>query len=593
MKKLRLLLTSLLTISTLSSVQSAQIMDVTIEGITHKKALTNAQNATEIFSLNGKEAPPELRIQWLYQEGVKQIAEALEPYGYYRAKINAHLTQNSEKVSVVYQVTPNEQIPIGQLKLEVTDLEALKNRPTAEAKSEYKAFEKILSSTKMKVGQPLSHPQYESTKGKLSQKAAELGYFDAFFPQHELIVNLNTYQADIDLEMTLGDRYVFGETTFHQEYFATEFLQRFLHNMREDNDYSDQKLVKLQSTFNESNYFEDVVIAPKINYQEKDVPLDIYLRLRKQRTMTLGAGYSSDIGLKAMGGITWHYINKYGHRLNTNFLLAQKKRDALINYQIPGTNPINDQYNIFAKYDFENTSTKDYTTYLVGASKERTREQYKYGFSLHYQYDRFRDIVGTHQTSKFLIPTIYGEWKTAENIPFNKLGFKIEGMLRGSSKSLLGDVSFLQAKLGITAFVPMTENNRFIIRGIIGHTQINERNLHRLPPSLRFYAGGDNSVRGYKYDGIGEKGYNGDIYGGKKLAVMSLEYEHRLSPSFSVVGFVDAGDAYNHKMDLKYGAGAGIRWYSPIGTVKFDLAHGFNKEFGDTVRLHLNIGADL
>lgn len=568
-------------------------MEINIEGITDKQVLENAQNAAEIYSLQGKPAPSDLRIQWLYEEGIKQIAAAMQPYGYYRATIKGDLIYQKEKVIATYNVSPGDQVPIKTLELAVTDLEQLKERNSKTSLSEYQHFAEILSKSKLKVGAPLNHPDYESTKDELSQQASTLGYFDAYYPFHEIIVNLDSYASDINLQMTLGDRYLFGNSTFHQKYFADEFLKRFLHNMRESSDYSDQKLVELQSTFNEANYFEDVVIVPRVNAETKEVPLDIYLRPRKQRTLTLGAGYSSDIGPKIMGGINWHYLNPYGHKLQTNLLYGQKKRDALINYQIPGTDPTQDTYNIFAKYDYENTSTKDYTTYLIGASKDRTREQYKYGFSLHYQYDKFRDISGTKQDSKLLIPTFYGEWKTAPVIPFNQFGLKISGKVRGSLDTFSSDISFIQASIGLHAYIPLGVENRFIVRGTLGNTNIKDHHLNKLPPSLRFYTGGDNSVRGYKYDGIGEKGYNGEIYGGKKLVVASVEYEHKIAPSFAIAGFIDAGDAYNNSVELKYGAGAGIRWYSPIGSVRLDLAHGFDKEFGDTVRLHLNIGLDL
>ncbi|MHC5224704.1 autotransporter assembly complex protein TamA [Ignatzschineria sp. LJL83] len=594
MKKIKLpYLILLMLLFLLSPSFAERTMEIKIEGISDKKALENAQNAAEIYSLQGKTAPTDLRIQWLYEEGTKQIAAALQPYGYYRATIKGDLIYQKDTIVATYHVNPGAQIPIKTLELGVTDLEKLKEKDTETSLTEYQDFSKILSSSKLKVGAPLNHPDYESTKDQLSQQASTLGYFDAYYPYHEIIVNLDSYTSDINLQMTLGDRYLFGSTTFHQKYFADEFLDRFLHNMRESSEYSDQKLVALQSTFNEANYFEDVVIVPKTNAETKEVPLDIYLRPRKQRTLSLGAGYSSDIGPKIMGGVTWHYLNPYGHKLQTNLLYGQKKRDGLINYQIPGTDPTQDMYNIFVKYEYENTSTKDYTTYLAGISKDREREQYKYGYSLHYQYDKFRDINGSKQHSKLLIPTFYGEWKTAPVIPFDQFGVKITGKVRGAVDKVASDLSFLQASIGIHAYIPLGVDNRFIVRGSIGNTSIQDKDLNKLPPSLRFYTGGDNTVRGYKYDGIGEKGYNGEIYGGKKLVVASVEYEHKIAPSFAIAGFVDAGDAYNHKANLKYGAGAGIRWYSPIGSVRLDLAHGFDKELGDTVRLHLNIGLDL
>lgn len=588
-----ILLLSLLCISLLQPLFAEKKMEVKIEGIDNKKALENAQNAAEIYALNNKKAPDELRIKWLYEEGSREIANALQPFGYYKADIKGDLIFQPDTIIATYNVNPGKQIPISAIKLDITDLEEVKELPSKNAQKEYRAFEKILTSSKMKVGSPLNHTQYESTKSKLSDKASELGYFDAFYPHHQLLVNLATYEASVNLQMTLGPRYLFGDSTFHQDYFSDQFLDRFVANMQEYSEYSDAKLIELQSNFNESGYFEEVVIAPQINYEDKIVPLNIYLKPRKKRTLTLGLGYSSDIGIKAMAGVDWHYINQYGHRLTTNLLWAQKRHEGVINYEIPGKDPIRDKYNIYLNYNYEDTSTKDYTTYLTGVSRTRLRDKYSFGYSLHYQYDKFRDVDGSNQTSSLIVPTIFGEWKTTDIVPYNRFGLKVAGKIRGSVKNVGADISFLQASIMTQLFVPITDSNRFNLRGGLGYTKIKNEDLRKLPPSLRFYVGGDNTVRGYKFDGIGVKGYNGDIYGGKKMTFMSVELEHKLTPNFAMVTFVDAGDAYNDKVNLKYGAGAGIRWYSPIGTVKLDLAHGFDKEFGETVRLHLNIGTDL
>ena len=117
--------------------------------------------------------------------------------------------------------------------------------------------------------------------------------------------------------------------------------------------------------------------------------------------------------------------------------------------------------------------------------------------------------------------------------------------------------------------------------------------INQLPKSLRYFAGGDNSVRGYGYESLGETNAEGAVIGGKHLLVASLEYEYTFKDPWGAAFFVDVGNAFNSwsDMGLKTGVGFGARWKSPIGPVRVDI--GFpTDDFGDP-HLHLSIGPDF
>jgi translocation and assembly module TamA len=128
-----------------------------------------------------------------------------------------------------------------------------------------------------------------------------------------------------------------------------------------------------------------------------------------------------------------------------------------------------------------------------------------------------------------------------------------------------------------------------LVRGEIGRTFTG--NFADLPPSLRFYAGGDNSVRGYGYQEIGPR-VNDRNVGGRNLAVFSVEGERRFTNTWGMAAFVDAGDAFDSSPQMRVGVGVGLRWRSPVGPVRIDIAHGLDDP-ASPVRLHLNIGTDL
>ena len=97
-----------------------------------------------------------------------------------------------------------------------------------------------------------------------------------------------------------------------------------------------------------------------------------------------------------------------------------------------------------------------------------------------------------------------------------------------------------------------------------------------MPASRRFIAGGGGSIRGYAYRNVGPR-VNGEVVGGRSLVELSGEIRVRVTETIGVVGFVDAGNAYEDSVpdfseELKVGVGAGLRYFTPIGPLRVDAA---------------------
>ena len=164
-------------------------------------------------------------------------------------------------------------------------------------------------------------------------------------------------------------------------------------------------------------------------------------------------------------------------------------------------------------------------------------------------------------------------------------------LARGGAKSALSDINFFQGQLHLKGITSLSERQRLITRGTMGGTNAIE--FDRLPASLRFYAGGSQSVRGYQYQSLGPTDDQGVVIGGKYLLTGSVEYELRLNQDWGWALFIDAGNAVNDfKTAMKQGVGTGIRWQTPVGPLRFDLASAIS-EPGRPWRFHINIGPDL
>lgn len=128
----------------------------------------------------------------------------------------------------------------------------------------------------------------------------------------------------------------------------------------------------------------------------------------------------------------------------------------------------------------------------------------------------------------------------------------------------------------VSSYVALDESKRFILAGKVSAGSILAPSVSAVPASRRLIAGGGGSIRGYAYRNVGPR-VNGDVTGGRSLIEMSGEIRVKMTETIGVVGFVDAGNAYEDSVpdfseSLKVGVGAGLRYFTPIGPLRIDAA---------------------
>lgn len=137
------------------------------------------------------------------------------------------------------------------------------------------------------------------------------------------------------------------------------------------------------------------------------------------------------------------------------------------------------------------------------------------------------------------------------------------------------------------------DRHRFVVRGNLGWIEAD--NFDKVPPDLRFFAGGDRSIRGYKYKSISPKDDDGKLIGASKLATGSLEYQYNVSGKWWGAVFVDSGEAVSdiRESDFKTGAGVGVRWQSPVGPIKLDIARPIGDKEEHGLQFYIGLGPEL
>lgn len=575
---------TLLLMSSLSTFAASSV-SIKIEGKPEPLDKVMASNVRAYLSLSQQKDHARLTDSWianLHKKAPQEIRKSLQALGYYKPEINSELTQAEEGWVATYTINPGPQLKISDSLIEIH----------GEAKSD-PMFSELLADMPIKVGDPLHHGNYESAKKSIQRLAARRGYFTAQMLEHEVKVDLDAYEARLRLIFDSGERYKFGAINFSDSPIREESLREYL-DFESGDPYSTSDLVNLQQTLSNTDYFDNVIVTPSRDSnpetQSQNVPIDVTLTPRKRNRYTAGVGFGTDTGPRIKLGWQNRYINRRGHRAGADIKLSPVLSSASTYYTIPHFNKRDAELGFSSSFIREDTDTSKSNAINIGANYRHKRWGWDETATLNYLYESF-EISDQDETTKLLIPGIGWSKTDADNPTYTLNGYRINMNIRGAVETFLSDISFVQASVNAKVIRSFWENGRILVRGDLGITETSE--FDRLPTSLRYFAGGDNSIRGFGYEDLGPRDEDGDVIGGKYLAVASVEYEHRIKEKWSVAGFVDAGNAFNSfSGDIEYGAGFGVRWLSPVGLIRVDLAMGLS-EPDHPVRLHIVIGPDL
>ncbi|MEN6624580.1 MAG: BamA/TamA family outer membrane protein, partial [Smithella sp.] len=202
--------------------------------------------------------------------------------------------------------------------------------------------------------------------------------------------------------------------------------------------------------------------------------------------------------------------------------------------------------------------------------------------------------AGDESTNTFLLmPGVRFSNIHYDNLIRPRSGYNFQTELKATHQYLASSTGFIQLTGAGDLIIPLPANFALTTRIRLGATWQNDP-PEDLPVSVRFFAGGDHSIRGYAYQSLGPKDDKGNVVGGRNLLVGSVELERYIGRDWGAAVFYDTGNAFNNLGDFSaaQGAGIGIRYYSPIGPVRLDVARQVGVDQPD-IRIHLTIGIGL
>lgn len=538
-----------------------------------------------------------------------QLEAALQALGYYQPVI-VLIQDDDQPDRVTARVSPGEAVRVSQMQLHFL----------GEAGNDI-AFTTLSETLPLHEGDILHHGFYEACKTAVENLAQERGYFDAKWITHEVDVSEDMRTAVLRLSFDSGLRYRFGNVEFVRSTQAAvaqgavaqgaadpaqkedqpaafttlnDKVLRPLVPFDQGDAYDAGKVLALNKSLIDSRYFDEVrVRVLREQAQDRVIPLRIELRERLPNTMGIGMGYATDVGPR--GRLTWQkpWINDRGHALSGSVEVSPVRQTIEAEYSIPLTHPFEDtirmQYGV-QREDVEETDTITTKTTLGIQHQYFTPKRWQESRYLRFEREHFERGDETGSTNMILPGVTVSRTRSRGGVdPY--WGEKQFYQLEFASENLFSDLSLVRFRAGGRLIRTYHDRHHIELRGDIGAVSSNQ--FDRVPPSMRFFAGGDQSIRGFAYKSIGPKDENGEVVGGRYLTVGSAEYQYRLHGRWRLAAFIDGGSAYDDiAEDFASGAGVGVRWLSPVGPVRLDFAWGMSDP-ENPFRIHFFMGPAL
>ncbi|HCE2649374.1 TPA: outer membrane protein assembly factor [Vibrio parahaemolyticus] len=529
-----------------------------------------------LSSIPEKDYSTSLRFQARLDQS---ITEALNALGYYHAKISYSISEGNDELIV----NIHKGLPV---KIKVMDVVI-----SGEAKED-EEFTNLIAKSPLKVGRILNQGEYDSLKSGIRNLALQRGYFNGDFKLNKLEVIPELNEANMRLHYDSGIRYHFGPV----EITGSQIWENRVESMRPfeiGEPYLVSDVGEYNQNLSNTDWFSSVFVEPDLSKLEdgRELPIKVSLAPAAKNQIETGIGYSTDTGVR--GTLKWKkpWVSARGHSFNTALSLSKPEQTITAGYKIPLDDVLREYYQLqFGLKHLDNRDTESLESNLAVERHWLTDGGWHKTVYVRHLYENFSQGLQDDGV-QFVLPGATFSRTRVRGGSMPMWGDKQSVTVEYGDPALLSETRVLRL-LGRSSWIRgIGENHRGLFR-LEGGANITEE-FEKLSPSLRFFAGGDNNIRGYGYESISPVDESGALTGAKYILSSTLEYQYRVYGNWWAATFYDIGDAFNDTPEWKSGAGVGIRWASPVGPVSFDFAWGLDEKPNNEFRIHFSLGPEL
>ncbi len=583
----------------LSIVAHAQLSyEVSIDGVEDPITLALLQSVSETWSLSGEvlSDPPTslLHLRRRATRDVENFMDVFHSRGYYGATVTLELDREATPIVLHYLAEPGVQYVFGDVVVEGVNTDGDVGEPS------------LLDVLGVTSGDAALAAPIAKANSRLLSYLRNHGYPAPRIAKRDVVVDHETQLVKVVFHVNSGPKAVYGAASYEGlERVRPVVVDRLLPWAPGDR-FDQRQITELRTRLYDTGLFATASVDPMAAEVGEDglVPLRVLVTERPPRTISAGLEYKSDEGVGTQ--FRWENRNMrgLGHDFSVETTLATELREIDLRYHIDGFRRLDQALSasfVIAQEERE-AFNSDRVQALTFVEREVT-PKLTLAAGVGFRVGRVEQLGETNSHELLYFP-LEARLDYSDDPLDPSRGFKVRlrlepyldpiGELRYFTKTDLEVSHYYGFGSFETAEKKTLPNwviaSRVRLGAILGESRDN------VPADIRFYGGGGGSIRGYRFQTVSPL-INSDPIGGGSLGEFSIELRRRLTESLGMVAFIDGGAAFESSYpdfsgDIQFGAGVGVRYYTPLGPLRFDIAVPLNKrsEIDDAFQIYLSIG---
>jgi translocation and assembly module TamA len=534
----------------------------------------------DIVSWAGREDVSEGQLRQLVKTAPDQVLSLLTTEGYFSSSVKVELDKGESGWLVRLLVEAGEPTRVISVDFRITgaiDADPDRDQRIREAREAFILNESMV----------FRQRDWDVSKQGVEHSLHRRRYAAARVTSSRAEIDPQTRQARLSVEIDSGPPFTFGAVEFInglQRYPLS--MVRNLSPIQPGDPYDEGLLLTYQKRLLRNGRFASAVVwAGSDPEQASATPVYVNVVESKARRVELSAGFSTNRG--ARGAIGYNDLDTFDRGLDfdTRLRIDQVSQTLFAGLALP-RNRKGRVYGVDGRFEEQDIQGVKRTDWSVAGARTYVVETYKSQQILQLLAENRRLVDSSENNLIALYLAQNWAWNALDDILAPRKGFFADLEVGGSSREIVSDGTFGRVLANGYYFQPVSTFGTLQLRVEVG--ALSGDDSVNIPSEYLFRTGGDTSVRGYAYESLGVD-VNSAVVGGRYLLVGSVEYIQWIKPKLGAAIFYDMGNAVQDisEYSAAAGYGVGVRWYSPIGPINFDVAYG---EETDEFRVHFTAG---
>ena len=513
----------------------------------------------------------------------EEATRLLATEGYFSPVVTATLDRSAEPERVIVRIEPGEQTHVTSVQL--TFRGDLLRQPEDASINEAS----VRSKWPLEKGAVFRSADWEGAKRAVLAQLLGNRYPAARLVSSRAAVDPEQRSAQLEVVYDSGPPFFLGGTeVIGADRYPRSIVER-LNPIAPGTEYSQRLLADFQARLQGTQYYTAVNVTAEpgdvTGDQPVTIPVTVQLVEAKRYSVDFGLGFSTNTGFRAQAGFT--DINLFDRGWRWSNLLRIEALQQTVSTQIALPVSANGWRNDFGlaylHTDLQRLDTRNFT---FNANHAKTEGRIERAVTLVATTGTEQAEGSSRNHKQAVAPGYSWRYRDLDNLITPRNGYDLTLSVAGGAKAALSDADFVRTYGRWIGIKDLTPRDSILLRVEAGVVFAQSR--QGIPNLFLFRAGGDQSLRGYRYNSIGVSEGNA-IVGGRYLLIGGAEYVRWIRPQWGAAVFYEVGDAFDDRSQFsaKRGYGVGARWRSPVGPINADVAYG---EQARSIRFHLSVG---